>query len=180
MTAEEKGLLGAQYYATHPLYPLEQDGRRPSTWTCSTRGGARATSIVVGLGNSTLDDVLRGVLAGDGRTIAPDAEPEKGFYYRSDHFEFAKQGVPALFTGIGIDALGAPAGTGSKRGATTRAPTTTTPSDEVKPGWDFVGAVDDLRALFRLGYLVASTPTMPAWKPGTEFKSRRDSMMARR
>jgi Zn-dependent M28 family amino/carboxypeptidase len=100
VTAEERGLLGAKYYAENPLYPLAQtvaninmDGM--NQW------GRTEDIVVVGYGNSTLDDVLREAAATQGRRLEPDAEPEKGFYYRSDHFEFAKQGVPALYTGAG-------------------------------------------------------------------------------
>ncbi|WP_025413862.1 M28 family metallopeptidase [Gemmatirosa kalamazoonensis] len=176
VTGEEKGLLGAKYYATHPLYPLAKTAADINMDELNPWGRTR-DMIVIGLGNSTLDDVLRRVLTADGRTITPDAEPQKGFYYRSDHFEFAKQGVPALYTEIGVDAVGQPAGTGLKRRQTFDETDYHKPSDDVKPGWDFAGAVDDLRALFRVGYLVAQQDAMPTWKPGTEFKAKRDSMM---
>ena len=178
VTAEEKGLLGAKYYASNPLYPLERTVANINLDGANQWG--RTTDLtVVGLGNSTLDDVLSRVLQADGRTVRPDAEPEKGFYYRSDHFEFAKQGVPALYIDAGTEFAGKPAGYGMQK----RDEYTTTDyhalSDHVKADWDLSGAVDDSRTLFRVGYIVAQTPAIPEWKAGTEFKARRDSMMAR-
>ena len=179
VTAEEKGLVGAKYYAEHPLYPLvatvadiNMDG--VNQW------GRTSDLTVVGLGNSTLDDVLERVLATSGRTTAPDAEPEKGFYYRSDHFEFAKQGVPALYTDAGTRYVGRDSAYGMTKREEYTARDYHKPSDEVKPDWDLSGAVEDLRALFRVGYVVAQEPRVPEWKPGTEFKARRDSAMAAR
>jgi Zn-dependent M28 family amino/carboxypeptidase len=112
--------------------------------------------------------------------VRPDAEPEKGFYYRSDHFEFAKQGVPALDTDAGIDYIGKPQGYGMQKRDEYTNNDYHKPSDEVKPDWDLAGAVDDSRALFRVGHRVAQEDALPQWKPGTEFKAKRDSMMARR
>lgn len=179
VTAEEKGLVGAKYYAEHPLYPLAKTAAdinmdELNPW------GRTSDVVVVGLGNSTLDDVLERVLAADQRVVKPDAEPEKGFYYRSDHFEFAKQGVPALYINGGTHFVGKDSAYGmSKRDAYT-ATDYHSPSDEVKPDWDMGGAVEDLRALFRVGYLVAQQPALPQWKPGTEFNAKRDSMLAPR
>ncbi len=177
VTGEEKGLLGSKFYAEHPLYPLSKtvadinmDGL--NQW------GRTKDMTVIGYGNSTLDDVLTSVLAADGRVVRPDAEPEKGFYYRSDHFEFAAQGVPALDPDAGIDYIGKPDGYGMKK----RDEYTTNDyhkvTDEVKPDWDLSGAVEDLRVLFRVGDVVANAAGIPQWKPGTEFKAKRDSMMA--
>ena len=179
VTGEEKGLLGAKYYAQHSLYPLDKtvaninmDG--VNQW------GRTSDLTVVGLGNSSLEDVLLRVLATDERKIRPDPEPEKGFYYRSDHFEFAKQGVPALYIDAGIDYIGKPSGYGMQK----RDEYTNTdyhkPSDEVKPDWDLSGAVEDLRTLFRVGYIVAQDEALPQWKSGAEFKAKRDSMIGRR
>ncbi len=179
VTAEEKGLIGAKYYASHPLYPLAQtvaninmDG--VNQW------GATSDMVVVGLGNSELDDVLTRVLAADERTVVADPEPEKGFYYRSDHFEFAKQGVPALYTDAGTTYVGRESTYGMARREEYTANDYHKPSDEVKPNWDLSGAVEDLRVLFRVGYIVAREPRFVEWKAGTEFKARRDSMMTGR
>jgi Zn-dependent M28 family amino/carboxypeptidase len=176
VTAEEKGLLGSEYYAENPLYPLKKtladinmDGL--NQW------GKTKDLVIIGLGNSTLDDVATEVAKTQGRVIVPDAEPEKGFYYRSDHFEFAKQGVPALDADAGIDYIGKPAGYGQKKRDEYTANDYHKPSDEVKPDWDLSGAVEDLQLFFQVGYRVAQGEQIPEWKAGTEFKAKRDAMM---
>jgi Zn-dependent M28 family amino/carboxypeptidase len=176
VTAEEKGLLGAKYYAQHPLYPLAKTVANINMDGINQWGRTRDFTVI-GLGNSTLDDVLTDVLTRANRTVRPDAEPEKGFYYRSDHFEFAKEGVPALYTDAGIEYIGKPESYGmAKRDEYTNNDYHKV-SDQVKPDWDLSGAVEDTRVLFRVGYVVAQQPAMPQWKPGTEFKAKRDAMM---
>jgi len=176
VTAEEKGLVGAKFYATHPLYPLTKtvaninmDGL--NQW------GKTSDYTVIGLGNSTLDDVLASVLKGDNRTVRPDPEPEKGFYYRSDHFEFAKQGVPALDIDAGVNFIGKDSTYGMKKRDEYTEHDYHQPSDEVKSDWDLSGAVEDTRTLFKVGHIVSQQEALPTWKPGNEFKAKRDSMM---
>ncbi|HKS04955.1 MAG TPA: M28 family peptidase [Gemmatimonadaceae bacterium] len=176
VTAEEKGLLGAKYYAKNPLYPLNKTAANINMDGIN-QWGRTSDLTVIGLGNSTLDDVLLGVLQHDNRTVRPDAEPEKGFYYRSDHFEFAKEGVPALYTDAGTEYIGKPAGYSQQKRDEYTNNDYHKPSDQVKPDWDLGGAVDEARTLFRVGYIVAQTPAFPTWKPGTEFKAKRDAMM---
>jgi Zn-dependent M28 family amino/carboxypeptidase len=176
VTAEEKGLLGAKYYASHPLYPLAKTAANINM-DGFNQWGRTSDLTVIGLGNSTLDDVLTGILTTGGRTVRPDAEPEKGFYYRSDHFEFAKEGVPALYTDAGTTFIGKPAEYSQQK----RDEYTTNDyhkvSDQVKPDWDLSGAVEDTRVLFRVGYMVAQTDALPTWKAGTEFKAKREAML---
>jgi Zn-dependent M28 family amino/carboxypeptidase len=179
VTAEEKGLVGAKYYASHPLYPLTRTVANINIDGVNQWGKTHDFSVI-GLGNSTLDDVITRVLTAEGRTVRPDAEPEKGFYYRSDHFEFAKQGVPALDPDAGIEFIGKDADYGMKKREEYTSRDYHKPSDEVKPDWDLSGAIDDLRVLFRVGDIVAESRDIPQWKPGTEFKAKRDSMMAKR
>ncbi|HSJ13753.1 MAG TPA: M20/M25/M40 family metallo-hydrolase [Longimicrobiales bacterium] len=176
VTAEEKGLLGAKYYAENPLYPLTQtlaninmDG--VNQW------GRTSDLGVIGLGNSTLDDVLALAVAPRGRTLAPDAEPEKGFYYRSDHFEFAKQGVPALYIRGGTQYIGKPTDFSQRKREEYTANDYHKPSDEIKPDWDLSGAVEDAQILLEVGYRVAQAETWPEWSPGTEFRARREQML---
>ena len=178
VTAEEQGLLGAKYYAENPLYPLTHtvaniniDG--VNQW------GRTEDVVIVGRGNSTLEDMLGVVTAGE-RTLADDPEPEKGFYYRSDHFEFAKQGVPAIYIDNGTQYIGRDPSYGEEKREQYTANDYHKPSDEMKPDWDLAGAVEDLQMLFRLGVLVANEDAIPEWKEGTEFKARRDSMMVGR
>jgi Zn-dependent M28 family amino/carboxypeptidase len=176
VTAEEQGLLGSEYYATHPLYPLTKTAADINMDAMNVLGRTRDVTIV-GLGMSTLDDVAKAVAAEQGRVLHPDAEPEKGFYYRSDHFEFAKQGVPALDPDEGSDFIGKPAGWGMKMREEFTREDYHKPSDQVKPNWDLSGMVEDLQLLFSVGYRVANAESFPTWKPGSEFKARRDAMM---
>ena len=178
VTAEERGLLGAKYYAENPLYPLtstvaniNMDG--VNQW------GRTDDIVVIGLGNSELDDVLQEAAATQNRRLVADAEPEKGFYYRSDHFEFAKQGVPALYTDAGTSFVGKAPEYGQQKRDQYTADDYHKPSDEVKPDWDLTGAVDDAQLMFQVGYRVSQRAAFPEWKPGAEFKALRDSMLAR-
>jgi Zn-dependent M28 family amino/carboxypeptidase len=177
VTGEEKGLLGAKWYAEHPLYPLSKTLANMNIDGVNQWGKTKDLTIV-GYGNSTLDDLLGTVLASQGgRTIKPDPEPEKGFFYRSDHFEFAKQGVPALYVDAGTDYIGKDSTYGQKKRDEYTENDYHKPSDQVKPDWDLSGAVEDLQAFFQVGYRVAQTDRWPEWKAGNEFKARRDSML---
>ncbi|MDQ3605077.1 MAG: M28 family metallopeptidase, partial [Gemmatimonadota bacterium] len=178
VTAEEQGLLGAKHYASNPIYPLERTVANINIDGVNQWGRTRDI-VVVGYGNTTLDNVLREAAAGQGRTLAPDPEPEKGFYYRSDHFEFAKQGVPALYTDSGVEYIGKPEGYGEQKRAEYTARDYHKPSDEVKPDWDLAGAVEDTQLLFQVGYRVAHGERWPEWNPGTEFRARREEMLRR-
>jgi Zn-dependent M28 family amino/carboxypeptidase len=176
VTAEEKGLLGAKFYGNNPLYPLNKtlanlnmDG--VNQW------GRTSDIVIVGHGNSTLDDLLTEAAAHQGRTIIPDPEPEKGFFYRSDHFEFAKQGVPALYTDAGNTFIGKPANYGDQKRDEYTARDYHKPSDEIKPDWDLSGAVEDAQLMFMVGYRVAESNQWPSWKPGTEFRAKREAML---
>jgi Zn-dependent M28 family amino/carboxypeptidase len=121
--------------------------------------------------------VLEEAARGQGRVVTPDAEPEKGLFYRSDHFEFAKQGVPALDPKGGMHYLGKPDDYGQRIHDEYTERDYHKVSDEVKPDWDLSGAVEDLRLLFEVGCRIAATPAFPEWKPGSEFKARRDAML---
>jgi Zn-dependent M28 family amino/carboxypeptidase len=176
VTAEERGLLGAKYYAENPLYPLAKTVANINMDGIN-QWGRTEDVVVIGLGNSTLDDVLAGAAETQGRRLVPDAEPEKGFYYRSDHFEFAKQGVPALYTDEGTAYIGKPPGYGQQKRDQYTANDYHKVSDEVKPDWDLGGATEDAQLLFQVGYRVAQRTAFPEWKAGTEFKAKRDSMM---
>jgi len=176
VTAEEQGLLGAEYYATNPLYPLNKT-LADINMDVLNLWGKTSDLEIVGLGNSELDDIATAVLKERGRTVKPDTAPEKGHFYRSDHFEFAKQGVPALYPDPGSDYTGKPADYGKQKVDYYTEHDYHKPSDEVKPDWDLSGAVEDLRVLSEIGYRIAQADRYPAWKTGNEFKARRDAMM---
>jgi Zn-dependent M28 family amino/carboxypeptidase len=129
------------------------------------------------MGASDLDDYLREAAQGQGRTLRPDPEPEKGFYYRSDHFNFAKQGVPALYTDVGVEFVGKPADYAKQKRDEYTNNDYHAPSDEVKPDWDLAGAVEDTQLLYAVGYRVANAEKYPEWKPGNEFRAKREEML---
>jgi Zn-dependent M28 family amino/carboxypeptidase len=177
VTAEEQGLLGSRYYAEHPLYPLAKTLADLNIDGMQQAGPSRDLQVI-GYGNTTLEDLAASVLAKQGRVIVPDLEPEKGYFYRSDQFEFSKVGVPAFYTSAGFDIVGQPEGYGRMRRENYTANDYHKPSDVIKPWWDLRGAVLDADTLFQMGLQVAETDTWPEWKPGCEFKARRDAMMA--
>jgi Zn-dependent M28 family amino/carboxypeptidase len=173
-TAEEAGLLGAKFYAEHPLYPLEKtladiniDGVNP--WG-KTHDLEDLTN-----GNSALDDLLGQAAARQGRVMKPNSEPEKGGFYRVDSFEFAKAGVPVLHAARGIEIIGKPPEYGKQKRDEFVAKHYHQPSDEVDPGWDLCGAVQDVQLLFEVGYQVANGDKFPEWKAGSEFKAKREN-----
>ncbi|MBA3638682.1 MAG: M28 family metallopeptidase [Acidobacteriota bacterium] len=178
VTAEEQGLLGSEFYATNPLYPLEKTVANINLDGVNQWGRTKDITVV-GMGASDLDDVLRAAAQAQGRTLNPDPESEKGFYYRSDHFNFAKVGVPALYTDTGVNFVGKDeAFSKSKRDEYTSTDYHK-PSDEIKPDWDLSGAVEDVQLMFMVGHMVANTDRYPEWKAGNEFKAKRDAMLGR-
>jgi len=179
VTAEEQGLLGSQYYAQFPLYPLEKTVANINVDDNLPLWGRTKDVIVIGLGASDLDDYLRDAAAEQGRALVPDAEPEKGFYYRSDHFNFAKVGVPALNIDSGLDFVDKPADYGKKKKEEYTASLYHQPSDQVDPSWDLSGYAEQAKLLMAVGYRIANAPTFPEWKPGNEFKLIRDKSLGK-
>ena len=176
VTAEEQGLLGSQYYSVTPIYPLAKTLANINIDGVNQWGRTKDITVI-GLGASDLDDYLRDAAAEQGRTLRPDPEPEKGFYYRSDHFNFAKQGVPALYTDTGIDYVGKPPEYSKQKRDEYTEKDYHAPSDEVKPDWDLSGASEDGELLYLVGYRVANADKFPEWKAGNEFKAKRDEML---
>lgn len=174
VTAEEQGLLGSRHYAENPLYPtastvaaLNMDGM--NVW------GVTRDLTVIGLGQSELDDLAAEVAAGQGRVLRPDPEPEKGFYYRSDHFEFAKVGVPAFYPDGGIDFIGKPEGYGLEARGAYVAEAYHKPADEVQDWYDLAGMAADLEFLYRMGRRLADSADWPEWSENSEFRARRQA-----
>jgi Zn-dependent M28 family amino/carboxypeptidase len=176
VTGEEQGLLGAAYYAAHPLHPLDHTVAAINMDGLNTWGVTRDIAIV-GFGNSTLDDHVQAVATRQGRTVRAEPNPEKGIFYRSDHFEFAKAGVPALYLKPGVEYVGKPADYGTRKSDEFTERDYHKVSDEVKPDWDLSGAVEDLRLLLEVTDRVSNESKWPEWRPGTEFKARRDDML---
>jgi Zn-dependent M28 family amino/carboxypeptidase len=176
VTAEEQGLLGSEYYSVTPIYPLAKTLANINMDGLNVHGRTKDLTLI-GYGASDLDDYTRDAAGEQGRVIRPDAEPEKGSFYRSDHFSFAKRGVPALDPDLGIDFVGKPAGYGQKVIDDYTAHRYHQPSDLVTADWDLSGAQEDLKVFFAVGYRVAQADKFPEWKPGNEFKAARDAML---
>ena len=175
-TMEEQGLLGSQYFAQHPLWPLSHIVAGINLDANLPEGRAR-DMIVVGNGASELEDMLADVLKTQGRTIAPDPEPEKGAFYRSDHISLAKVGVPMLDPGGGYDLIVGGKAAGQALRDDYRTHHYHQPSDEWKADWDLAGPVQDLDALYTLGDELANDDKWPNWYPGNEFRAIRDKTM---
>jgi Zn-dependent M28 family amino/carboxypeptidase len=175
-TGEEQGLLGTGFYARNPVYPLAKTLAAINMDGLNVYGRTKDL-VLVGLGHSELDDFAQKAAAQQNRVLAPDPEPEKGFYYRADHFEFALQGVPAMNPEGGIDFIDKPDGYGRKIRAEFTANDYHKPSDIIKSNWDLSGAVEDLQLLGIAGLDIANAKRYPRWKPGTEFKAKREAQL---
>jgi Zn-dependent M28 family amino/carboxypeptidase len=175
-TAEEAGLLGAKFYAEHPLYPLEKTLADINIDTVNPWGKTRDIEDFSN-NNSTLDDLLAAAAKRNGRELKPNSQPEKGSFYRADHFEFSKRGVPSLYSGGGKDFIGKPPNFGQEKKDDYTAHHYHQVSDEVDPNWDLSGAVQDIQLLFEVGYQVANTDKFPEWRPDSEFKAKRDATL---
>ena len=178
VTAEEQGLLGSDYYARHPLYPLDKTLAVINMDGLNIYGRTKDLTVV-GLGASDLDDYAAEAAAAQGRVLRADPKPENGGYFRSDHFPFAKQGVPAINAGGGDQYIGRPDGWGTQVKDAYTAQRYHKPSDEIRPEWDLSGALEDLQIYYAIGARAASTAVWPQWKPGSEFKARRDRMLGK-
>jgi len=173
-TAEEAGLLGAKFYAEHPLFPLEKTLADINLDSMNVWGKARDIEDL-SLGFSTVDDLLAAAAKQQGRTAIPDSRPDKGKIYRADNFEFSKAGLPSLYIGKGEHLLSRPE-TAPLRSDEFDSTDYHQVSDEVHPDWDLAGAVQDVQLVFEVGYEVANGDKFPEWKPGSEFKGKRDAM----
>jgi Zn-dependent M28 family amino/carboxypeptidase len=174
-TAEEAGLLGAKFYAEHPLYPLEKTLADINIDSMNVWGKARDIEDT-SWGFSTMDDALAEAAKRQGRVAIPNARPEKGSIYRADNFEFSKVGVPSLYIGKGEHLVSRPPN-GPLRSDEFDLKDYHQVTDEVHADWDLSGAVQDVDLLFEVGYQIANADKLPEWKPGNEFKPKRDAML---
>jgi Zn-dependent M28 family amino/carboxypeptidase len=177
VAGEEQGLLGSQYFAGHPTVPAGQLAANINMDGMAINGRTKDLTMI-GLGKSSLDDWILALAAMQGRTVKPDQFPDKGFFYRSDQFSLAKVGVPAAYFDEGIEVIGKPEGWGKKQKEEYEAKDYHQPSDELRPTWDFSGAVEDAQLFFYLGLKVANANAMPTWKPGDEFEAARKKALA--
>lgn len=177
VTGEESGLLGSAYYGDHPVFPLQQTVGGVNMDALSVAGLAKNV-VVIGKGKSQLDAYLDRALAAQGRVATLEPTPEKGFYYRSDHFSFAKHGVPMLYFEGGEDLVkgGTVAGMAAAQDYTEHR--YHGPKDEYDPNWDWQGIAADLRLYFDVGRALAQTNDWPNWVEGDEFRAIRDQSRA--
>jgi Zn-dependent M28 family amino/carboxypeptidase len=178
VTAEEQGLLGSEYYSVTPLYPLARTVANINIDGVNIHGRTRDLTLV-GYGASELDSYARDAAGEQGRIIRPDPETEKGFYYRSDHFNFAREGVPAMNADEGVEFIGKSPEFSQKLREEWTERDYHKPSDVVRPTWDMSGAREDLKIFFAVGFRVAEADTFPEWKPGNEFRAKREAMLAK-
>lgn len=173
VTAEEQGLLGSRYYGEQPLYPAAQTVAALNMDVINQWGRTRDLTIV-GMGQSELDEIAGQIAGRLGRVLNPDPEPEKGFYYRSDHFSFARVGIPAFYADPGVDYLNKPPGYGIEKREQYTANDYHAVTDEVKPDWDLSGALDDLTFMYYMGADLAASDDWPAWSETSEFRAIRE------
>jgi Zn-dependent M28 family amino/carboxypeptidase len=179
VTAEEKGLLGSEYYAAHPLYPLGKTAGNINMDALSPTGLARDFSTS-GDAPVTLQDDLIALAARHGKTYSPDPRPEAGSFFRSDHFSLAKRGVPALSFRSGEDLIEGGKARGSAWSKAYTADRYHQPADELTADWDLKGIAEDAGLLYELGRDLANSDRWPEWKPGSEFKATRDRTASER
>ncbi|MCX7587076.1 M28 family metallopeptidase [Phenylobacterium sp. 58.2.17] len=179
VTAEEKGLLGSEYYAANPLYPLGKTVANINMDALSPAGPAKDFTTS-GDAASTLQDALVAVGKSHGRHYTPDSKPEAGLFFRSDHFPFAKRGVPAISFGSGYDLVQGGKEAGAAWSKAYTADRYHQPADHFDASWNLEGIAQDGQLMFELGRQLADSATWPEWKAGSEFKLTRDATAAER
>ncbi|MBO9683791.1 MAG: M28 family peptidase [Flavisolibacter sp.] len=173
VTAEEQGLWGSAYYAENPVYPVAKTLANINMDGLNNIGKTKDI-IIVGQGQSELEDYLKEAAKKMDRYTAFEFHPEAGSYYRSDHFNFARVGIPSLYTSKGIDVIGKGKDYGKQKSDEYRDKHYHRPSDEITNDWNLDGAIEDLKLLFMVGKQVASNEKWPQWKEGSEFKKLRE------
>lgn len=176
VTAEEKGLLGSRYYAENPLYPLNKTVANINIDGANHFAPTRDIEVI-GSGSTTIEDIAREIAEKENRILTADTQPEKGFFYRSDHFQFAKVGVPAFYGQAGRQPIDKPADYIDKKRAAYIANNYHKVSDEIGSDWDFSAMTQNVSFLAQLGLRLATEPVWPEWRPGSEFKAMRDAML---
>jgi Zn-dependent M28 family amino/carboxypeptidase len=177
LTAEESGLIGSEFYAEHPLVPLERTAAVINIDALNPFGRAKDVEVI-GFGASGLEDLLAAAAKSQGRTLTADERPEAGYFYRSDHFNFAKAGVPALYIKSGKQLREGPAGAGMAMLEDYVANRYHKPGDAYVDSWNVAGSIEDLKLLFAVGARVANSETWPEWYEGNEFRAIRDRSAA--
>ena len=181
-TAEERGMLGSYYYADNPLYPAETMAANLTLDTLQSAGPSRDV-ILIGQGQSDLEDRMARLAALQGRRVTPGAQPQRGLFYRADHFPLAKRGVPVLLLmalGGGADLVTGGREAGDRWVSEFTARCYHQPCDEWSPDWDLRGAAQDVALAYRIGMELANSRAWPQWRPTSEFRAVRQQSAARR
>ena len=173
VTAEEQGLLGSAYYAQNPIFPPAKTVADINIDVLNSYGATKDI-VVVGQGQNELEDYLNEEVKKVDRQVVFEPHPEAGYYYRSDHFNFAKAGIPALYIESGENIIGKDPEYGKSKVNEYREKNYHRPSDEYNAGVVLEGAIEDLKLLFNVGKRLAFTDAFPKWKPGSEFKALRE------
>lgn len=173
VTAEESGLLGSKYYAENPVYPLDHTVGGVNMDGLNVVGRTK-DFVLTGAGKSELEDLVKPLIAAQGRTISPEPSPERGYYFRSDHFSFARLGVPMLDGTSGENLVVGGVAAGHAAAEDYVANRYHKPQDEYDAAWDWSGAVDDLTIYYQMGRLLAQGDSWPNWYKTAEFRAIRD------
>ncbi len=179
VTAEEQGLLGSAFYADHPVFPLATTAAEFNIDGINYAGKTKDIAII-GSGNSELEDMLKIEVEQQKRVIKPDSSPEKGYYFRSDHFNLAKKGVPAIYIKFGDDFVEGGVERGKSLSAEYRKTRYHQPEDEYNEQWDMSGGAEDMDLFFFVGAELANNSQWPKWYPGNAFKAERDKTAGQR
>jgi Zn-dependent M28 family amino/carboxypeptidase len=174
---EEQGLLGSKYYSLHPTFAAGKIAANINYDGGNYRGRTRDLTQI-GAGKSSLDALAKALVEKQGRVLQPDQFPDKGYYYRSDQFSFAKIGVPALYFDNGYDYIGKPPGWGKQEHEEWTEHVYHQPSDQLTDAWVFDGMIEDAMVGFEAGWLISQADQMPAWNPGDEFEAARKQAVA--
>jgi Zn-dependent M28 family amino/carboxypeptidase len=177
VTAEEQGLLGSRHYTENPTVPMARTVAAINIDTLNVHGRTKDFTLI-GLGASDLDGYVRGALDEQQRSLIADPSPQTGLFYRSDHFSFARRGVPVLYPDDGITFVDKPADFALKVRSEYVTRFYHRPADEVSAEWDLSGAAEDLKVLFAVGYRVAQSDKAPEWAAGSEFRRPREASLA--
>lgn len=177
VTAEEKGLLGAQYYADNPLWPLKSSVANLNIDALQPWGKTRDIQVI-GSGQTTIEDLVAVNARAQGRVVVADDKPESGGYFRSDHFAFVQKGVPALFLKGGVDVIGKPEGYGREKNKEYGSHDYHKDSDEIKPDWDVSGFAQDAELYYLIGRDLARDMKNVDFRDGSEFKAVREQLLA--
>jgi len=175
--AEEQGLLGSEYYAANPTFTpgkiaanINYDGG--NVW------GHTHDVTYIGLGKSSIDQIATMIAEEQGRVVKPDQFSDKGYFYRSDQFSFAKIGVPAMYLDTGTDFIDRPPEWGREQQNHYTEVNYHQPSDEYDPNWNLDGMIDDATLGYWTGLAIANADEMPTWNPGDEFEGARLESLA--